>query len=213
MIPTHHLPADWLPAYAAGTLTEAHSVIAATHLVLCPVCRAHALTAERAASLALIDAPPQELDPAGLDAVCARLDEPDRAETSPSGSSLFPLPLVERIGPPDAVRWRWLAPFVRGVDVPVPTEGLPLRVVRMRAGTRLAHRHAGEEVAVVLQGGWTDATGHYVRGDLAWYPGDMALHDQRVDAGPPCVALVLNRERAVFTHPWASRIARRFFRI
>ena len=39
MKPTHHLDYSTLLAYAAGTLDEAFSVVAASHLAVCPTCR------------------------------------------------------------------------------------------------------------------------------------------------------------------------------
>ena len=38
--PQHHVDEDVLLAYAAGSLPEAASLVAAAHLTLCPHCRA-----------------------------------------------------------------------------------------------------------------------------------------------------------------------------
>lgn len=198
MTPSHHLPAEWVAGYAAGALADAEAVVAATHLVYCPVCRRATADAERVASLALEDASPIPVDPRGLESVLARLDGPTPALPAPAPDALFPAPLRALAGPSASLprRWRWLAPGVRGVDLPVQTSGLPLRIVQMAPGLHLPHHHAGEEAAVVLQGGWTDATGHYQRGDAAFFEADGAMHDQRIDEGRSCIAVVLNARRA-----------------
>ena len=39
-LPSNHVSDDLLAAYAAGTLSEAESLLVATHAALCPTCRA-----------------------------------------------------------------------------------------------------------------------------------------------------------------------------
>ena len=50
----HHLPPEWLMDYAAGALSEAGSVMVASHLSLCPTCRC-TLGQMEAAGGALLD--------------------------------------------------------------------------------------------------------------------------------------------------------------
>lgn len=214
--PVHHLPADWLIAYANGSIGSAEAVLVATHLTLCPPCRERAAIAETAAAQALTAASPMDLDPAGLDAVLARLEDPEDPEPTPPAARshpVLPRPVLELVGDVDRLPWRWLAPGIRGVDLPVPTDGLPLRIVEMAAGIHLPHRHAGHEAGIVLQGGWTDQTGHYGRGDVAVFTPDIGVHDQRIDDGVPCVALILNDAPAIPENPVAALFARWFFQI
>ncbi len=46
MTPNHHLDDSTLLAYAAGTLDEAFSVVAAAHVAVCPSCRGAVRAAE-----------------------------------------------------------------------------------------------------------------------------------------------------------------------
>lgn len=215
----HHLPADWLVAYANGSLAPAECVLVATHLTLCPTCRAVQAMAETAASGALTQATPVPLDPGGLDGLLARLDLPEEAPAArpvhaPASGLLVPRPVLDLLDRPfEALPWRWLAPFVRGVDLPVPTDGLPLRLVEMSAGAHMPHRHAGNEAGVILQGGWTDQLGHFGRGDVAISTPELGVHDQRIDLGVSCIALVLNDAPAIPANPVAALFARWFFQI
>lgn len=187
----HHLPGDWLAAWSAGTLDEARELLVATHLTLCPACRAEVAHADRLAGRQLSDAAEVALEPGGLDRLLARLDEPPPEVVRPD--SPWPAPVASFV---EGETWRWLAPFTWGIDLPHTTDGeLPLRLVWMRPGARLRHANTGVERAVVLQGGWSDEHGHFVRGDVA-ISDHLGLHDQRIDPGEPCVALVLNDRRA-----------------
>lgn len=199
MSPTHHLPQGWIMAWASGTLPPAHEILAATHLTLCPHCRARVAQAEEAIG-ALIERETCDVEPpeGALDALLARLDEPVAVATpeldgttDPSG--ILPLPLAQLTGPFHEIRWRWVAPKVKGIKLDVPTIGLPLRLIKIRAGHRLPiHDHDGPERAIVLRGGWRDQTGHYRRGDACFVSEDMQGHEQVMDDDTDCIAIVLN---------------------
>lgn len=209
--PTHHIPESWLVASAAGTLPEAEAVLVATHVTLCARCRSDLSLAEEIAAGSLRSADPAELDPTGLAAVLARLDDPDPETPTPVDSCL-PWPVLKHTGPLEAIDWTWCAPWVRGVALPHTTDGLPLQLITMKAGAHLPHRHAGSEAAVILQGGWQDETGHYERGDAFFAEPSDTLHDQRIDEGLPCVALVLNEQRGQLDGI-RGVIARAFFKV
>lgn len=196
MSPTHHLPASWIVAWAAGTMDPAREVLAAAHLTLCPHCRYEVRQAEQLGGAVLDRAIRADTAPAGsFDALMARIDEPEREPTrsthDPSG--VLPASVARYTGPYNDVRWRWLAPRVHGVTLDVPTSGLPLRLIRIAAGHRLPlHDHAGAERGLVLRGGWRDQTGHYRRGDACFVDPDLKGHEQVMDTDTDCIALVLN---------------------
>ena len=82
-MPTHHLSDELLFAYAAGTCTEAESLLVASHLTLCPLCR-HRLEEMEAVGGALLEE--AEPEPVGdmLADIFARID---REEASLFSSS------------------------------------------------------------------------------------------------------------------------------
>ncbi len=208
MTPREHLPDDWIVAYAAGTLSPAEAVVAATHLTLCPTCRHADDLARAAAASELARGPEVALDAASVDELMGRLDDADDDEPPPQGSDpVLPWPVLRLCGPIADLRWRWLAPYTSGVDLPVPTSGLPLRLVRMRAGARMPHRHTGREVGVVLQGGWTDQWGHHERGDVALNEDLEHVHEQVIDPGVDCVTLVLNDAPAIPAIPFGKLLS------
>ncbi|MBP7338745.1 ChrR family anti-sigma-E factor [Niveispirillum sp.] len=172
--PHHHPGTDLLLAYAAGTLSEAPSLLVATHLALCPRCRAEVAGMEAIGGALLSDADPGTPVSAGLlSNVLARLDGPPLAEAprrrsmAPGPTPVLPEPLRSYIGGDiDRVRWRRTIPGLHEADI--SCSGGSVRMMRIRPGMGMPqHTHHGDEFTLVLQGGFTDASGHFLRGDFA----------------------------------------------
>jgi putative transcriptional regulator len=205
MSPTHHLPMDWMIDHARGALDEPSSVLVATHLVLCPECRARLAALEAAvADRVWASVTPSPLSkPAPSDVAL------DAAPVPPPPIAVDPLlpgPVAALAGPSSSLSWRWLAPGLDGVDLMPARARLPLRLVRLRRGKLLIHGHRGQEAGVVLQGGWSDQFGSYRRGDAAFLGADVQRHEQQVHDDGDCIALVLNEREAALPFPfgWLS---------
>ena len=196
-----HASDDLLIRYARADLDPAEVILVAVHLTSCPFCRRRLASFEAMAAMELgahAAVPP-------IDALLARLDEPEPARAPLHPDLPRPLAHVE-LGP-----WRWLAPWTRGRYVRVDTGGrLPLTLLEMSAGARLHHVDGGRERAAVLRGGWTDQHGTVGPGDLVWTEPHVGVHEQVIDPGEPCLALVLNDARATPTGPF--RALGRWFR-
>ena len=74
MLPQHHIVEDMLLAYATGTLGQAASLVAATHLSMCPSCRASLVAAEAVGGVLLEDISPEPISETLLAGVLSRLD-------------------------------------------------------------------------------------------------------------------------------------------
>jgi putative transcriptional regulator len=103
---------------------------------------------------------------------------------------VLPGPLADLIGPVAALRFTWVFPGVRQVEIPVPTSGMPLRLFQLHPDMRVPdHTHRGRELSLVLSGGFRDDSGHFVRGDIC--ERHQERHRQHIDPGEPCLVLVL----------------------
>lgn len=189
-LPTHHIGEELLLDYAAGATTEAVSLLIASHLALCPMCRGQLAELEQVGGALLGALPGEEPDDAGLEAILARLDEDDEEPTTPVVSMaapvvapeagdgiLLPEPLRSYVGT-DLGRLGWKR-RMRGLDECVlPVGGARVSLMRIHQGAAMPkHTHAGNELTLVLTGGFTDARGSYLRGDVA-------VTDQHVDHQP-----------------------------
>jgi putative transcriptional regulator len=199
--PQHHPDEGVLMDFAAGAAREAGAVLIATHLALCPACRRAVKTLENLGGALMDELPPTVLAPHSLEAVMARLDEPDAAaHQRPSAahaaaSSDVPRPLRDYLGGPGIERF----------DVRVGGAGQraleSMLLLRVRAGGVIPrHTHLGTEMVVVLSGGYSDGAERFQRGDFA-------MADQHVDHRPvvdgdaACVCLVVLDAPSRFTGP------------
>lgn len=197
---SHHPTDDLLWSYAAGSLDEPSSILVATHLALCPECRSVVVAAERVGGELFEDVELAAVEADALSSVLDRLD--DDGENQPT--QLQPTQTIEHdaIGLPrplkdyvpksvKALPWRWLGPGVHYSAIETAAKGPKVGLLRIAPGTKVPmHGHSGNEMTMVLAGGYTDATGNYKRGDVE-AADDGLVHQPIADAGEECVCLVV----------------------
>lgn len=200
MTASFHPPDEFLVAYGAGSLDEATALLIATHVALCPRCRNEIARIETLGGAMLDDLPLAELRAGALDAVLARLDEPaplPRRAPLPQRSlgatapSFIPEPLRSYLGSGiDEIRWKRLA---NGLEQSLVLESgrARARLYRIAPGVTIPeHGHEGNELTLVLQGGFSDINGHYGRGDVASADGAV-IHHPVADRDGACICLAV----------------------
>jgi putative transcriptional regulator len=200
MAAVHHPQSDTLLAYAAGTLDEATSVLVATHLALCPDCRGDLARMEAMGGEMLEDVKPISVSVSSLDEIMARLDGPALVKAqpqplkAPANDTVLPRPLRDYVGSSiDTVQWRQLTSGVEYFDLRVQTKGRRARLLKIAPGTRVpSHGHGGDEMTMVLAGGYSDEFGSYARGDVETAEGAQ-VHQPVADEGEPCICLAVTR--------------------
>ncbi len=217
---SHHPGDDLLVSYAAGSLDEPTSILIATHLALCPVCRAQVSKAESIGGELLNEVEPTDVQQDALDAVLARLEETvdertdDTEPTVVSDDGLnLPQPLKHYVdGSVKTLPWRWLGPGVHYAPVAPTAKGPKVGMLRIAPGARVPmHGHSGNELTMVLAGGYTDATGNFRRGDVE-AADDGLVHQPIADAGEECVCLVVT-EGDMQPTGLIAKLVQPFFRI
>jgi putative transcriptional regulator len=200
--PNHHPDEELLMEYVGGGLDESVALVVATHLALCPLCRRAAAEMEMVGGAILEEMEPEPLSADCLGTLLARLDEPEpprsprRPVEPPAVHPCLPQPLRGYIGPSlERLAWKPLLPGLTIADVPISRpSGKPLaaqpRLLKMRGHSKVPrHTHDGIELALVLDGGFRDDLGTFLRGDLA--VGDPSVRHTPVADEEGCLCLSL----------------------
>lgn len=199
----HHPGEEVLAAYAAGTLTEAPSVLVATHLALCPSCRAVVAGYEEVGGTLLEETAPASMSSDALSRALDALDEQPRETAAPKSQSqprpaeeaapLLPQPLRGYLGNGlEAKGWRSFGRGFRQRELLRDRSGFVVHLLDIAPDTAMPHHgHAGEELTMVLQGGFSDETGHYLRGDVAAMD-EHGEHRPVADPGENCICVTVS---------------------
>ena len=217
---SHHVGGDLLLAYGAGTLDEATSLLVATHLALCPPCRAELALAEAIGgamleSVATGTAPSETLfDPANSGA--ERYGERHRPAVTSSalpGSFVLPQPLRDYAGGDAAdLPWRTMGGGIRQMALKTHGTGATARLLSIGAGKRVPeHGHRGAELTLVLAGALYDRDAWYRRGDVDAADSSVV---HRPAAGPErdCICLAVTDAPLKFP-ALIPRLLQPFYRI
>jgi putative transcriptional regulator len=210
----HHPNDELLFAHASGTSGEAVSLLVGTHLALCPACRRKVLALESVGGALLSSAEPVAMGSGALDAVLARLDETPELHAAPPRSRAsatdVPEPLRSYLrGGLDAVKW---IPVTRGISYRplLKRGGARAQLIRSAPGAGVGmHTHRGEELTLVLAGGFSDGKGHFLRGDVQTATPDLT-HRPVSDPGGYCINLAVTDAPLKFTNPAVGLLAKLF---
>lgn len=213
MKPNHHLDHSTILAYAAGTLNEAFTVVAASHIAVCPACR-DAVRAAEALGGELLGGM-EDLD-VSLECRARTLAALEQATLHrlpvPAPKSQFPAPLARLISARsfEDIAWKTKAPGVSMFDVKLPAQAVgQLKLLRIAAGRAMPeHGHGGEEITLVLKGAYRDHMGRFARGDVADLDEEIE-HKPVVETDGDCICLVAT-ERPTRFKSLAARIIQPF---
>lgn len=206
----HHPNDGLLIAYAAGSLEEPLALLVATHLALCPDCRASVEGYEAIGGILLDDLEPEAVSDQALEQLFDQLDqvggEPaptgdSKGRRRPARASDIPQPLRGYLGPDlESLSWRGLGSVLETELLP-GFAGYKTQLMRIKPGTAVPqHTHEGSEVTLVLQGGFSDASGHYERGDVA-FADRSVTHQPVADPGGDCLCLAVTDAPLKLTGP------------
>ena len=217
--PRHHPQDDLLIAHASGNQHPSVDLLVSVHEALCAQCRSAGIDLRTIGATMLEDesALPSMAMSSGareraLSAIASSpAEEPSRTLSIPAGATSsealadapggaaratveFVLGLRDH---PEKADWRWRAPGVKEVRLPLAWNGIPVTVARLHRGLRIPkHTHHGRELTLILSGGFRDAIGEYRAGDVADYDSSIS-HKQYVDTDEDCLCLVVNQSRLV----------------
>ena len=215
----HHLSDITLGAFSAGSLSEALSFVAASHISLCPVCQKRQKKLEELSGAYLQNSEPSNISELALQNVMTKLDEHEQEQNSDhdlSDTSLHSStdgvshqvygPMIA--GPlqnyvPDNlndIKWKSLAPGIKYFAISdLQTNGGTLSMLNIEPGVRIPeHGHQGIELTQVLKGSFSDDVGSFSVGDIADLDDDIK-HQPIVGNNEPCICLIASEAPLRFT--------------
>jgi putative transcriptional regulator len=194
-----------LAAYVAGTLAEPARLLVRSHLDLSPDNRGFVRDLETAGGRMLDDIAPMALS--DRDGMLASILSLPPAPAAAPGDLLIaeptrlPAPLHDFIGRDvEALPWKTRLPGFREYRV-AEEDGCVASLLWIRAGQAMpTHTHHGTELTLVLEGGFSDLDGHFVRGDVA-YADDDVDHRPIADEGEDCLCFAVTEGSLRLTGP------------
>jgi putative transcriptional regulator len=188
-----------LAAYAAGTLSEPFAVLVASHLQIKADSRGSAPILDQVQRLMAAADPAHKRWPrhpmSAMDEMQACMPRALRH-------------YVDRhLG--GVLEWRMILPGLKQCRIARYVRG-DASFLRCRPGKAIpAHTHKGLEAVLVLQGGFRDANGHYVRGDVAVADGTID-HRPVADRSSECIIFIVREGPVKLTGP-VGRLLQRIF--
>lgn len=206
----HHIPDPLLAAYAAGSLPYVFEVVIATHISMCDSCQAALAAHETTGGLVIESTRAIEVSDDLKSRLLQGLDEEYSPREPAKRIGSYPGPVAELMQG-NTPRWRSLGGGVRQ-DILSNGEDGSVRLLFIPPGTAVPdHGHNGMELTLVLEGSFSDETGHFGVGDLEVAYEDL---DHTPMAGPdrPCICLAATDAPLKF-NSWLPRLLQPIFRI
>lgn len=186
---------ELLAAYAARALSDPLAVLVSSHLELKPDNRVYVAALEATYGVLL-----DEIDPVPLPGRDRRLVNIFAAKDEPAVQPVPRTAVADDVLPPslrhylgrdlDQLEWRTIRPGIKEAVVARDDFG-EATLLHCKSGRRLPkHTHTGLEVALVLKGGFRDASGRYRAGDIA-IADEAVEHCPTIESGDDCICFVV----------------------
>lgn len=207
----HSITPELLLDYSTGALAAAPALAVATHIALRPDAHAAHAGLNRVGGLLLEDiGADHAVDDREMAAMMDRLDQAaqDPAPApAPADDGGVPAPLRALTGPSlNTLRWRMVGPGVREYKLPLDDGRHKVVLLSIAPGRAVPrHCHRGQELTLVLEGGYCDGAADYARGDLQ-IADETVDHRPVADPREGCICLVVLDAPIRFTGPWARWI-------
>lgn len=190
----HHPNDETLYSYAAGSLPAAMALVVGCHLQGCQRCKQELARAESVGGELMASLEAKPLSPKRRESMLAMLDE---AESLVEPRSVAPRvetgeipPLLARLLPAeryDDLPWKTIVPGMKQLRLACE-EGNAF-LLRIAAGKKMpVHSHQGNELTLILRGGYSDSLGKFNAGDFADLDGSVE-HQPIADEDEDCICL------------------------
>ena len=204
----HHLFSEILLSYAAGNTSASESLIIASHLTFCHKCRKELELYEKLGGNFLKEVKSVEFSSSSLDNVLSKIDIDDnlQEEVNPRVvNNIFkniPSVLSKYLPEGRELTDKWNKSIVGikyfDIDLGDPKQNTRARMLAIPPGKKLPHHgHEGQELTLVIKGGFFDEHGSYDSGDIA-IEDENNIHAPISDPKEGCVCLVVYEGKLKF---------------
>lgn len=190
-----HPQTEQLVEFAAGTCHTGISVAISVHLHYCPECRKRLSELESTSAVFFEQQEPVSVSENVFSSVLSQIKHEKRPErpdpsTAAKASSPFPKALAALMpGRLEELDWRSPVKNLKVTHLMTDESGLVIGLHHMKAGGRVpSHQHRGDEISVVLEGGFSDEMGSYGPGDFIFRT-EVDVHSPQADAHEDCLML------------------------
>jgi putative transcriptional regulator len=166
-----HPSNDQLIEFASGSISSSMSIAVTTHLHYCKVCQEQVRIAESTASVLFEQQAPIHDMTLDFNALMDKMERDQIKQITkpePTVGKRFPL-VVEKLMKNGIDSLNWSSPMknLRTTRLMEDENGMILGLHHMNAGGRVPHHtHRGNEISVVIEGGFSDELGTYAEGDF-----------------------------------------------
>lgn len=203
--PAYHPDEEFLLDYAAGTTSQAETLLLATHLAYCNTCRGAVQAARNVGGMLLNTLEPAHLPPNMLNRTLTAIDAAGTRVDMVADTVAPPLAafLAENMA---SKQWKSLPNGFRMRRIPGEGSGRAWLFDAPPGMKLLPHRHKGDEWTVILSGVFLDGGHAYRPGDFARLE-DGEEHRPKIGAKSRCVSLIMVRDAPVYTTPFGKLAA------
>jgi putative transcriptional regulator len=193
-----------LISYASATLPAAIGCLVASHIWMCPQCRARVVRLNHVGAVlmeAMEAEPMSERDVSlAMRSFAERRGSPVSPVSHPPSDPLLPAPLAAYLGMTgEKIPWRTVVKGLQQFRVKLPKSSGEIRLLKARPGLRLLkHGHRGMELTMVLKGAYRDETGEYHRGDVSDLDENVE-HQPKVLKDEECICMIASEKPARYT--------------
>ena len=208
------IPEEWVVSYAAGSLSEAHALVVASHIDYHPEIQKKLADAESIGGLLLENNEITTVSCDMFDDILGRLDEeitsiPQKTDAEPESN--LPKPLMDYIdGDLSDLKWKAMGPGLSQVRLWTGPNDERLWILRAKAGTKVPmHDHRSLELTLVLQGSYQAGGERFKPGMIEVADEHTHNHQPIIDEGEECICLVVT-EAPIKIHSLIGKVVQPF---
>ena len=207
------IPEEWLVSYAAGSLSEAHALIVASHIDYHPELQEKLADAEAIGGFFLESNEATSVSDDMFNDILGRLDDEivARPQSKTKSDSILPKSLRNYIdGDLTDLNWKKMGPGLAQVRLWTGPNDERLWLFRAKAGTKVPmHDHRSLEMTLVLQGSYQADGERFKPGMIELADENTHDHQPIIDADEECICLVVT-EAPIKIHGIIGKIVQPF---